>query len=204
MSVFSKVVSRVRGFFLEPEIKVPATKPGAAKSPSPEPASKPARPTTDKPDPFNWEPPRTNIGSGDVSVNTRAAQNAFSARNFSTEELQKSSVLDIVAAVESRNKTVPPPQGGFTLDKTIPGPKVTHGLPAELPAELGTTPASAPLGPGPGRSRDRSESSGDTVEVGPLLVGEIPRPPAAKAAGGRTPQAVNWREFKGPRQRPAV
>src|SRR5688572_4176644 len=66
MSVFKKVVGRVRGFFLEPETKAPPPppppKPAVPQSTSP---ARPSRPPADKaPDAFEWEPPpksRTNV-----------------------------------------------------------------------------------------------------------------------------------------------
>src|SRR5213078_310305 len=101
MSVFNKVVSRVRDFFLEPE------------APTPAPASKPApKGSVEKSDSFEWEPPSekrrpqneaaarplaprpSENSAADASSPSRQAP--FSPRNFSTAELQRSSVLDIV------------------------------------------------------------------------------------------------------------
>src|SRR5262245_55928886 len=109
MSVFKKVVGRVRDLFLEPEMKAPASR----TSPPPGSSSaKSGRSPAEKPDAFEWEPPQKWRAQGEPAAPASPplipwSENAadqgqrpqgFSVRNFSTEELQKSSVLDIVEA----------------------------------------------------------------------------------------------------------
>src|SRR5436190_164823 len=97
MSVFKKVVGRVRDFFLEPDAKTPVAKPVAT---SGVPAPRPVPKSVEKPDAFEWEPPEKWRAEAETSApaGARPSQRppSFSARNFSTEELQRSSVLDIV------------------------------------------------------------------------------------------------------------
>ena len=181
MSVFKKVVRRVRDFFLEPETKTPAGKPVAASSSS---TPRPSK-AVEKPDAFEWEPPEKwrsmnapaaepssplvpwseeSAGAGDPPPGRPPA---FSARNFSTEELQRSSVLDIVEAVgRVPTRPIPPPAKAPDL---VPEPA---GLPTELLDELSRD---APARPAPNLVRAA------TVEIAPLLVEEIPRPPASFA-----------------------
>ncbi len=65
MSVFKKVVGRVRDFFLEPdhkapEAKTPAPKPVEASKPSPDPAPRPTpKAAADRLESFEWEPPES-------------------------------------------------------------------------------------------------------------------------------------------------
>jgi 2-oxoisovalerate dehydrogenase E1 component len=111
MSVFQKVVSRVRDFFLEPaELKTAPAKPVVTPG-----ASTPRVPKAVEKDAFEWEPPEkwrsppvvakepsapllpwSGEGPSAGSDTSEGRPPAFSARNFSTEELQRSSVLDIV------------------------------------------------------------------------------------------------------------
>ena len=128
MSVFKQVVGRVRDFFTEPDEKTETTK--AKSEASPDPASVPvSRTVIGKTDSFEWEPPekwRLSNEAGNepskplVNWPSGAAEEPpklpFSPRNFSTAELQRSTVLDIVAAVEARHRNVaisavPPPVG---------------------------------------------------------------------------------------------
>jgi 2-oxoisovalerate dehydrogenase E1 component len=192
MSVFNKVVSRVRDFFLEPE---PEARTAA---PSPPPPTVPPRPApktpVEKSDAFEWEPPdkwqgqtpgrpgtappRSPESSGISRPDSKAP---FSPRNFSTEELQRSSVLDIVAAVDARSKQAPanrpaPPQ------KTIPPTGVPTGISKDLLEEL----AKKATPPAQETSRPNlvTKTTQQTVEIAPLLVGEIQRPaPAAEGIG---------------------
>ncbi|MEO8501164.1 MAG: hypothetical protein ABI565_09635, partial [Vicinamibacteria bacterium] len=171
MSVFKRVVSRVRDFFLEPEPKRPDPAPLA---PPPKRARKKA---VEKPDAFEWEPPNERhaqnaspaefssplIPSSEGSSSEEAPRTqrppAFSVRNFSTEELQRSSVLDIVeTAVRIPTRPIPP----------LP-PKVSEipGLSNELLEQLEND------HPAPRRTTAEREK---TVEIAPLLVEEIPRP----------------------------
>ena len=181
MSVFKKVVSRVRDFFLESE----------PQKPGPEPRS--AEPRTlraaKKLDSFEWEPPEKwraqnqsspdpsspliprsdgSVFEGEPQIERPAT---YSARNFSTEELQKSGVLDIVQAVgRVPTRPIPPPPSGISQ---IPG------LPNELLEELAkAVPASAPVAPASARPAALTRSSHQTVEIAPFLVEEIPRPAA--------------------------
>ena len=179
MSVFKKVVGRVRDFFLEPETKTPAGKTVAASNSS---TPRPGPRAVEKPDAFEWEPPEKWR-----SMNAPAAEPssplvpwseesvagdpppgrppAFSARNFSTEELQRSSVLDIVEAVgRVPTRPIPPPAKAPDLVSEPPG------LPTELLDEL-TSDKPVP----PALNLVRAE----TVEISPFLVEEIPRPPAS-------------------------
>src|SRR6187402_3909835 len=130
MSVFKKVVGRVRGFFLEPETKGQPPRPATGQSPPP---ARPARPSADKtPDAFEWEPPPKWRATPEaepslplVPLTNSAADPGprpagFSVRNFSTEELQRSSVLDIVeGAARVPTRPIPP----------LPGPDPVAGLP---------------------------------------------------------------------------
>jgi 2-oxoisovalerate dehydrogenase E1 component len=152
MSVFTNVVNRVRDFFLEPTPKTPISSPASARPPAKTPAG--------KADAFEWEapekwrapresvedqsgPPGSSPGGGAQGAAHRAP---FSPRNFSTAELQRNSVLDIVASIDSRGRAV---SGGE------PGSEVAAGLSDAFP-----------------------KSAGDTLEISPLLVEEIPRPSA--------------------------
>jgi 2-oxoisovalerate dehydrogenase E1 component len=178
MSVFKKVVGRVRDFFLEPETKTPAGNPVATASPSPRPGPK----VVEKPDAFEWEPPEkwrtTSVPASEPSSPLlpwseetiaegppQGRPPAFSARNFSTEELQRSSVLDIVEGVgRAPARKSPPPQR----------PSIIAGIPNELLEELAKDTPAPP-----------STSAIETVaaeEVGPLLVEEIRRPSASSVS----------------------
>jgi 2-oxoisovalerate dehydrogenase E1 component len=192
MSVFNKVVSRVRDFFLEPE-----PEPRNATS-SPPPPTTPPRPASkgpvEKSDAFEWEPPdkwqgappgkpgtvppRSPESSGISRPDSKAP---FSPRNFSTEELQRSSVLDIVAAVDARSKQAPPSRPA-PPQKTIPPAGVSTGISKELLEEL----AKKATPPPQDASRPNlvTKTTHRTVEIAPLMVGEIQRPaPAAEGIG---------------------
>ena len=188
MSVFKKVVSRVRDFFLEPEPPAPPPRPSSA-APAPS-----LRAAVEKPDAFEWEPPEKrrapDSSSSEASPpripwsgesaegDARAVRPAvFSARNFSTEELQRSSVLDIVAGV-ARVPTRPLPP---------PPPRVAEipGVPDQLLEELAMDVPAAVSAPTPASSSTAGKRpaalgklSPNTVEIAPLLVEEIPRPAA--------------------------
>ena len=184
MSVFKKVVGRVRDFFLEPERATPAPLP---EDPRPSPRTAPR--ATPKPDAFEWEPPekwRQNAPVPEVSPplipwaegseppgETRAPRPpTFSARNFSTEELQKSSVMEIVeAVVRVPTRPIPP---------LPPRDSEPLGLSTDLLEELekNVPPTLAPT-PTPQRPKALSRTPPDTLEIAPLLVEEIPRPHAA-------------------------
>ena len=182
MSVFKKVVGRVRDFFLEPETKAPSGKPVGASGPS---TPRPGPKAAEKADAFEWEPPEKwrsmnapaaepssplipwSEESSGAGTPPPGRPPAFSARNFSTEELQRSSVLDIVEAVgRVPTRPIPPPAKAPDL---APEPA---GLPTELLDELARD-AQVP----PASILVRAE----TVEIAPQLVGEIPRPPASFA-----------------------
>ena len=130
MSVFNKVVSRVRDFFLEPGAEEPAPKP-VASGLGTGPLGRETKPAAEGADSFEWEPPEKWRAQNDAvkepskpliawsgdgvpppsppaTTPPAARQQPFSPRNFSTAELQKSSVLDIVAAVEARHKATAP------------------------------------------------------------------------------------------------
>ncbi len=173
MSVFKNVVTRIRDFFLEPETKAPASQPVAA-SPSSTPRSGPK--SVEKADAFEWEPPEkwrtASVPASEPSSplipwsEETVAENppqgrppAFSARNFSTEELQRSSVLDIVEAA------------GRVPTRPTPAPE-RAGLPDEFLEEL---PTNIPVRPSARVMR------AETLEIAPLLVEEIPRPAASFA-----------------------
>jgi hypothetical protein len=131
MSVFKKVVGRVRDLFLEPEMKAPASKP-ASPAPTTAPSAKPPRPPVEKPDAFEWEPPQKWRAQAEAAAPTVSAPlipqpeaaadpgqrpQGFSVRNFSTEELQRSSILDIV---ESAGRVAPPPHTPATPTRREP------------------------------------------------------------------------------------
>lgn len=175
MSVFKKVVGRIRDFFLEPETKTPANRPVAASAP---PTPRPAPRAVDKADAFEWEPPEkwrsTSVPAPEPSSplipwsdeSTALAgpppgrPPAFSARNFSTEELQRSTILDIV-------------EGAGRTPTRRPHPAAAAGLPDELLEDFAKDDVPAPPVPKVVRA--------ETVEIAPLLVEEIPRPPASFA-----------------------
>ncbi|MEO5762076.1 MAG: dehydrogenase E1 component subunit alpha/beta [Vicinamibacteria bacterium] len=116
MSVFKHVVGRVRDFFTEPEATSETAKLGGTDSTVD--AADVAVPKTvvAESNSFEWEPPETwQAGKGTGAVPRPAVltkdgppsappQSPFSPRNFSTAELQRSTILDIVAMVEARNK----------------------------------------------------------------------------------------------------
>ena len=180
MSVFKKVVSRVRDFFLEPEPQTPPPGSVAPQSPTPVPKS-----AIEKPDAFEWEPPEKwrassqpsaepspplvpwSDGSASGEVPRQGRPPVFSARNFSTEELQKSSILDIVEAADKVPSRQRPVVAELELDAEG-GP----GFPTELLEELAKG-VKAPSTP--------SVMKAETLEIAPLLVEEIPRPPASSA-----------------------
>ena len=175
MSVFKKVVGRVRDFFFEPETKTPVDSPAAA---PPRTAPK----AIVKPDAFEWEPPEkwrsTSVpvpepssplipwsdGSAPPEDPVQGRPPAFSARNFSTEELQRSSVLDIVEAV-GRVPTRPLPPPVKASDPTSDPAPLSSDLFEELAKDAPVPPAARRV-------------HAQTIEVAPLLVEEIPRPPA--------------------------
>ena len=176
MSVFKNVVTRVRDFFLEPETKTPAPPPVGASPPS-----RPGPKVVERPDAFEWEPPEkwrsTSVPASEPSSPlipwsdetiagdlSQGRPPAFSARNFSTEELQKRSVFDIVEGAGRAPARKKPPQEP---------PSVTAGIPNELLEEFAKD---APTQP----STSVIETSA-AEEVGPLLVEEIPRPTASFA-----------------------
>jgi len=177
MSVFKKVVSRVRDFFLEPGPSTAASKSGSlGLAPASRPATKAA---IERPDAFEWEPPekwsQTQPSSeasppliprsdGPLGAARPVRPATFSARNFSTEELQKSSVMDIVeAVVRVPTRPIPPPPPFRVSDASA-------GLPDDLIDEL------AKAVPSSSTSIGGRPAPGQTVEIPPLLVEEIPRP----------------------------
>ena len=197
MSVFNKVVSRVRDFFLEPEpTPTPAPRSAGGNAPSTVPPRPAPRGTTDKADSFEWEPPEKWRAEGPdkpsqpsvpfIEANPNASRPPskapFSPRNFSTEELQRSSVLDIVAAVDARSKVAPArapiPQTPQAPPGAISG--TSPGLPRELLEELAKAPSipSSPEVPAtatPGAERAELTSN-PTPEAAPA-----PRPDPAPA-----------------------
>jgi len=136
----------------------------------------------EKPDAFEWEPPEkwrtASVGasepssplvpwSSDETLAGEAPQGrppAFSARNFSTEELQKSSVVEIVESAGRTPAQVSPPQ------ERRPG--ITAGIPNDLLDELARD---VPAPPVPGAV------AAETVEEAPFMVEEIRRPPVSFA-----------------------
>ncbi len=193
MSVFNKVVSRVRSFFFEPDRKgATGSEPAAQGVQGTRPGTNPPRKTSEKPDSFEWgspekrhrqvepaqEAPKPLLPASEDASKTSASLDAFSARNFSTAELQKSSVLDIVAAVESRNKAIAAIQPSTVIRESLGGQEATSGLSNELLEEIARV-SKAPLNVEGARADIVSES---TVEVGPLVAEEIPRPAPTVAA----------------------
>jgi 2-oxoisovalerate dehydrogenase E1 component len=195
MSVFNKVVSRVRDFFLEPEPKEAAPPLGPNHPPPPRPA---VRPPAEKLDSFDWEPPqkwRTPTAAPVIeaspplvpwskdapppTANLEPPSVPFSPRNFSTEELQKSSVLDIVAAVDTRGRLNATRMTGPIPDP--PPPADSGEIPAGLSKELLDDLAQA-AAPALSARPTVPKVPHDTVEIAPLLVEEIQRPKAAAAA----------------------
>ena len=126
MSVFSKVAGKIRDFFLEPEAKTPTARRDAAPIPA-TPVRVPVRAVKEKPETFEWEPPdriklpaapadkaseplipwsgETAAPPGFVSSAPAPASSGL-PRDYSTAELQRSSVLDIVASVDSRSEAL--------------------------------------------------------------------------------------------------
>ena len=195
MSVFKKVVGRVRDFFLEPETKTTAGKPVAVGGPV---APRPALKAIEKPDAFEWEPPekwRTTSapaseassplipwseGSSPARDPLPGRPPVFSARNFSTEELQRSSVLDIVeAAGRVPTQPISPP---LKAPERASDPA---GLSNDLLEELAKD-ASPPRVP--------YVVPSETIEIAPFLVEEIPRPPASFATAENLGFALMLRE----------
>ncbi len=219
MSVFKNVVARVRDFFLEPEPKapeagMPAPKPVEAIHPSPGPGPGPsAKAAMGTLDSFEWEPPETWraqkapaqqpappllpwSGDGGPADRDRAEPRApFSPRNFSTEELQKSSVLDIVAAVDTRGRAASArlssasPVGGREMEiaAELPNEWVEGLVKADATSKLEETI----------RLDTGSPKPSTTEEITTLLVQEIPRP---VATGTRTESigfaSKSWRVRK--------
>jgi len=97
----------------------------------------------------------------------------FSPRNFSTEELQRSSVLDIVAAVDTRARLSASRTSGPIPDPTlVNSAEIPVGLPKELLENLAQQVAPPALAGRP----TVPKIPHDTVEIAPLLVQEIARP----------------------------
>jgi 2-oxoisovalerate dehydrogenase E1 component len=149
MSVFKKIVSRVRDFFLEPEPVAPSSPPDRV--PSPRLAA------IDRPDAFEWEPPE---------------------KWRSPDQPPAEASPPLVPLSEA-----PAPEGELLMRPMSPAPPKTRvsegsaGLPNELLAELTRdVPAQDPENSG--RPALLTRRSPDTAEIAPLLVGEIPRPPA--------------------------
>ena len=154
---------------------------------------------TEKPDSFEWEPPekwrelpRSGADSAPLPPSPAEASHPpqssrkapFSPRNFSTEELQKSSVLDIVAAVDARSKAAtsrPAPQSRIEQPASAP-----VGISTELLEEIVAKAAAPAPDPSPSPSLPRpnfiTRSSQATVEIAPLMVEEIQRPTATVTA----------------------
>ena len=182
MSVFKKVVNRVREFFLEPEGK-PQTS-----------ASEPVRPaprkSSEKSPSFDWEPsekwrPNPDVHNapsapllsppesdplpvpGPLEIKPPEKRPGFSARNYSTEELSKNSVLDIVAAVDS----------GRPVRVTKPAARSEResvAIPNDVLAQLASV--AAPASVSSSEAASLPKASETTVEITPLMVQEIKRP----------------------------
>jgi hypothetical protein len=198
MSVFNKVVSRVRDFFLEPDGKAAPAKPVTPASPAASsPALKPLGKGPDKSDAFEWEPPPTPrsdkrgtapasppLVSWSSTPEAAPAKAPFSPRNFSTEELQRSSISDIVAAVDARGKahTAPLPERAAPGGPGEPPAALTAHLLEELAK---STPAPPP--PNPVRPYMPGPASSTTAEISTNLVEEIPRPKSRPAPEAENP-----------------
>ncbi len=172
MSVFNKVVNSVRDFFLESVPETPKPRPAPSRPPS---APAPA----EKRESFEWEPPETLPAPGksaqDRSIPpTRSSEGAspeaglkpFSARNFSTAELQRSSILDIVASVDSRGRSVP----------SRPAPSRPEAL-AVVDARDASFTDLEIFSPAPPANPPDAvlEAPQDNLEISPRLVEAIPR-----------------------------
>jgi hypothetical protein len=186
MSVFKKVVGRVRDLFLEPEMKAPASK-SASPPPPAAPSAKPPRTPVEKPDAFEWEPPQKWRAQAEAAAPAVSAPlmpepeagadpgprpQGFSVRNFSTEELQRSSILDIVESagrVPTRPIPPPPPRDPASL---------TSAIPNELLDEIAKDAAPSPPLISP-RPVEPTRVGYTTQEIKPLVVEEIQRPTAA-------------------------
>ena len=168
MSVFNKVVNRVRDFFLEPEAEAKTPSPGKG-APSPAP---PAPNTAETPrDTFNWEPPaRESAGANPKPDQDGKPAAPFSARNYSTGELQRRSVLDIVAAVDARGRNALGARAGVQAPPSAPSPTVTGGLSRDLIEEIERT--IAPTAPNP-------PTLPPTPPLAPLPEASAPPEPAA-------------------------
>ena len=218
MSFFNKVVGRVRDFFLEPAAQASAVKKEPVKSAPAPPRSAIQRPQ-DRPDSFEWEPPDQMrlppipAHNPAQALSQQPAQSAEPganpedddpsstrlSRNYSTDELQKSSVVDIVASVDQRSgagakRSSRAAAQAFAYAE---GPDVPSELPSELLEELAQRlemDKAEALAPEPSPAPDEAPPaivrvSPTTQEIGPLMdeafgpAAPDPAPPAPESQG---------------------
>jgi len=153
MSVFNKVVTRVRDFFLEPDAKTPSSNP--VPSGQSDPGSPPAlKGAAAKPDGFEWEPPskpRTPVSP------SPARSEAPPSRD---------------GALPS---PAPPGNPAFSTRNSRPvAGSITAALPEELVQDLAKS--NPPSSKAHESAAGKPQSHFGTVEISPQVVAEITRP----------------------------